>query len=360
MTKYNCAIVRGGTSKGIYLRSDELPADEAERDFVISSLFGSPDPRQVNGLGGGDPLTSKVALLGSPSHVEADVDYRSGEVRLGSHEVNYGIMCGNLASGVGIAAHALGLIDVTQMGNTVRVFNNNTNTVIHVTCDDLNKAVTGVESTVDLTFFARGGGLTGTVLPTREKKNHVSIDGYSIEYSAVDTGIIYVFAKAASFGLTGHESPAELDGIVPFRACVEKLRSHVCSQVNELNETGLQVGQIKVAIVADKAMDGDSPRNQVVGRIINPQKTHKAYAVSGAIATGTASAISGTVVNGVVDVDQNAPEVRIAHPEGVMSIDLELTRESGDIQKIEAKVQRLARLLMVGEAFFDGSKGDYQ
>jgi len=247
MTRYNCAIVRGGTSKGIYLRSDELPADEAEKDFVISSLFGSPDPRQVNRLGGGDPLTDKVALLGSPSHADADVDYRSGEVRLGSHEVNYGIMCGNLASGVGFAAHALGLIDVTQVGNTVRVFNNNANTVIHVTCDDLNKAVTGGESIVDLPFFAKGGGLAGTVQPTRQKMDQLSIDGYLIENSAVDMGMMYVFVKAACFGLTGQEFTAELDGIAPFRASIEKLRSHVCSQLNERNETGSKMGQIKVA-----------------------------------------------------------------------------------------------------------------
>ncbi len=165
MFEIPCVIIRGGTSKGVYLRGNDLPENAEKRDMLISKLFGSPDPRQIDGLGGGDPLTSKVAIISTSTRSDSDIAYLSGEVRLGCSEINYGIMCGNLASGVGLAAHHLNMIDSHPTDSTVRIYNVNSKSIIHAKYDSFSDGIAGKDNKVNLTFLSRGGGLPGRYYP---------------------------------------------------------------------------------------------------------------------------------------------------------------------------------------------------
>lgn len=352
-----CVLVRGGTSKGVYIREDDLPADIGERDKVISMLFGSPDARQINGLGGGDPLTSKVAILAPSTRKDCDVTYLSGEVRLGSSEINYGIMCGNLASGVGLAAHHLNLLDSSKHESIIRIFNTNTSSVIHADYVDFAGGISGKTTEVDLVFFSSSGSITSKTLPCDQPVGHIQIDGVNIEYSVVEAGAIYTFIRADSFALTGLESPEELNCNIQLRASVEEIRKHVCDEINQVNSNlSIHPGQVKVALISEpeskEEQTLDSDFIDIHARIINPQGAHHAYAVSGAICCCMASAIENTLVNRMTCTTTGSPRLRIGHPEGSLEVSAELeTSKLGALEMKSASIKRTARLIMTGKAY---------
>jgi 2-methylaconitate cis-trans-isomerase PrpF len=356
MLEIPCVIVRGGTSKGVYLRAADLPEDEALRDKIVSRLFGSPEPRQINGLGGGDPLTSKVAILSSAEDKASDVTYLSGEVRLGCSEINYGIMCGNLASGVGLAAYHLKLLRATPVGNVVRIYNANTNSLIHAEYDNFRDGICGEVNEVKLTFFSSGGGATKKILPTGSPVDRLSLDGREIKYSVVDAGAIYVFLRASTFDLQGNESAGILNANQEMRGLVERIRGEVRAYINQLNpHLDIQIGQIKVALVSerieDRGLGSESPPADIEARVVNPQGVHRAYAVSGAICCCTASAIEDTIVNQLTSTDKYNPSLTIGHPEGTMEIAVELERKAGGLAIRKSTIQRSTRVIMSGTVY---------
>ena len=356
MLEIPCVIVRGGTSKGVYLRAADLPEDKTLRDNLVSRIFGSPEPRQIDGLGGGDPLTSKVAILSSPEDNASDVTYLSGEVRLGCSEVNYGIMCGNLASGVGLAAHHLKLLRTPPVENVVRIYNVNTDSLIHAEYDSFRAGICGAANQVKLTFFSSGGGATKKILPTGAAVDRLSLDGREIEYSVVDAGAMYVFIRASTFDLEGNESADTLNANQEMRGAVERIRSSVQATINQLNpHLDIQLGQIKVALVADRiessGQGNTSTPADIEARVINPQGVHRAYAVSGAICCCTAAAIEGTLVNQITSADKYNPSLTIAHPEGIMDIAVELERNAEGLAIRKSTIQRSTRVIMSGTVY---------
>ncbi|MFV8819489.1 PrpF domain-containing protein [Haliea sp. E17] len=351
--KIPCVIVRGGTSKGIYLRGEDLPSNPSDRDSVICSIFGSPDSRQIDGLGGGDPLTSKVAILSARNLVEgSDVSYLSGEVRLGCSEINYGIMCGNLASGVGLAAFHLDLLKPEAIGNAIRIYNVNSGGIIHAIHDDFDAGVGGKNTSVKLTFLSSGGRATSKILPTHRPIEWLSINGLELEYSVVDAGAIYAFLKASQFGLSGSESVESLNGNRDLRSNVELVRRHVCDQINRLNP-GLEIhtGQVKVALVKDLPGDSGFSNCDIEARIVNPQGVHHAYAVSGAICCCTASAIEGTIIQQLAPANSMNPRICIGHPEGLLEVSVELEDTNQGLSVCKASIERTARLIMKGMVY---------
>jgi methylitaconate Delta-isomerase len=352
-----CVIVRGGTSKGVYIRGDDLPEKAEDRDAIIASIFGSPDRRQINGLGGGDPLTSKVAILTSVNRSDSDVGYLSGEVRLGCSEINYGIMCGNLASGVGLAAYHLNLLDSCPIDGAVRIFNENTSAIIHAAHNDFSGGTVGQVCDVKLTFFSSCGATTGKLLPTDQPVDVFTLDGNAIGYSVVDAGAIYTFIQSDAFSLSGYESVDDLNANCQLRNSVEEIRSHVSGEINRLNpHLSIHSGQIKVALVSSAAditpADRESNQADIVARIVNPQGVHHAYAVSGAICCCTASAIDGTIVNQLTRTQANNPSLVIAHPEGFLEVSVEMkSANSGESGVLKASIERTARVIMTGTAY---------
>ena len=190
--RIRCMVMRAGTSKGVYLLENDLPQDPAEREQVILKIFGSPDPRQIDGLGGADPLTSKVAIIGPPSVEGADVDYTFGQVEIHEAKVHFNGNCGNISAGVGPFAILMGLVKAREPVTTVRVYNTNSRKILveEVPMEDGEPAVygdfaipgvPGAGAEIRIDFSQTVGSVTGKLLPTGNPVDEVEVPGYGVE-----------------------------------------------------------------------------------------------------------------------------------------------------------------------------------
>lgn len=371
MIELPCAIIRGGTSKGIYIEGGDLPNDLELRDKIIVSLFGSPDPRQIDGLGGADPLTSKVAIVSPSLKTDADVDYTSGEVGIVEQIVNYGTMCGNLASGVGLFAIAHGMVEITEPITTIRIFNINSRKYLtaHIPIENGEPAligdlsISGVAGTgpeIRLAFEDPAGAITGQLLPTQSPTDRIESDaGNLVDCSIIDAGTLYAFVQAQQLGIQGTETPEALDNNSQFKNSIETLRNNVAVHLSNkllLEKNSLPPKKIKVAIVAnpsDHLLSNGKPVTvgeiDIIARIINKYKTHKAYAVSGAICLSAASILDGTVVNRIYAPTVSPSRIRIGHPGGVIEAATSYSKNDKTLI-LQTEVKRTARIIMDGVA----------
>ncbi|MBQ8089822.1 MAG: proline racemase family protein, partial [Pyramidobacter sp.] len=213
--KIPCSIIRGGTSKGVYFLEKDVPAPGKERDAFLLRLMGSPDKKQIDGLGGAASVTSKVALLAPSQREDADVDYTFAQVSVDKPLVSYKGNCGNISSGVGAFAVEEGMVEAREPWTTVRVYNTNTQKVIveevrvvngqvAYTGDCRIPGVPGTASPVRMKFMAPAGSVSGRLLPTGSAVDRLDVPGLgAVEVSIVDAANPLVFVKAASVGLTG-------------------------------------------------------------------------------------------------------------------------------------------------------------
>lgn len=366
MGEVPCVIARGGTSKGIFLNQRDLPEDPQQRDRLIAKLFGGDNHRQVDGLGGGDPLTSKVAILSAPSCPDADVEYLSGEVCLHGTAVNYGVTCGNLLAAVGPAAARLGILDAEAFRLPITVRGRNSNSYIRVEYPLNANGLGGGPMEARLIFERPAGACTGRLLPTGSVSDRLEILGKTVDFSIVDAGAVYAFLDAEQLGISCG-SPRAIDGMRGLRRFVEAFRERVTELLNESlpNSKPMNSASVKVALVADpKAWSasseggstagdhgGDPSSVDIVGRILNRANTHKAYAVSGGIATSVAASIEGTLPNRATSSAADFDAFRIGHPEGVLRVRLAFGEERGVTTVRDARVTRSARILMCGTGF---------
>ena len=231
-----CSIVRGGTSKGIFIMENELPRDPELRDKYILEIFGSPDVRQIDGLGGADVLTSKLAIIGPSSREDADVDYTFGQVSFVEPKIDYKSNCGNISAGVAPFAINNGIVKAVEPYTTVRIHQVNTDTIINAKVEvrDGKAAVDGdfhidgvptLGSTIELDFSDSVGGITGKLLPTDNVVDTiVTDDGKSYEVSVVDAGIPTVFIEAKSLDMSGIETPQQIEGNAALMTKIEEIR----------------------------------------------------------------------------------------------------------------------------------------
>ncbi|SHJ04973.1 2-methylaconitate cis-trans isomerase PrpF family protein [Desulfofundulus thermosubterraneus] len=370
--KIRCAIIRGGTSKGVFLLENDLPRDPETRDRVILAIFGSPDPRQINGLGGADSLTSKVAIIGRSSRPDADVDYTFGQVSITAPLVDYKGNCGNISSAVGPFAIDEGLVKAVEPVTTVRIFNTNTGKIIAaevpvkdgraVTEGDL--AIDGVPGTgarITLNFLDSGGAVTGKLLPTGNLKDEITLsDGTRLTVSLVDAANPAVFFKATDLGLTGVELPDVVNNDPQLLARIEEIRSIAAEMMglaHRLEATAKSPAVPKIVFVsppcAYKTSDGrviEAGQIDLVARTMSMQKMHKAFAVTGGICTSTAAKLEGTVVSEVLGPSaRQGNVVRLGHPSGTLEFEIEISRDAGGNPRLEkAAVARTARRIMDG------------
>ena len=343
--------MRGGTSKGGYFLASDLPADTAERDAFLLRVMGSPDPRQIDGMGGADPLTSKIAVVKKSEREGIDVDYLFLQVFVDQAIVSDAQNCGNILAGVGPFAIERGLVAATGDETRVAIFMENTGQVAVATVEtpggNVNYAgearidgVPGSHAPVPLEFRDTAGSTCGALLPTGHATDEIS----GVRCTLIDNGMPCVVFKAADVGATGYESRAELesDGFAEVRARIEQIRLTAGPLMNLGNVAEKSVP--KMMLVAP-------PRNggAVTVRSFIPHRAHASVGVLGAVSVATACLVEGSPAAEVAFIPPGTRKtLSVEHPSGEMSCVLE-TDESGEVQS--AALLRTARKLMDGTVF---------
>lgn len=353
MATIPCVLMRGGTSRGPYFRAEDLPRDQALRDRVLTTVMGSGHELQVDGLGGGHPQTSKVAIVGRSARPEADVDYLFAQVSVDRPFVDTAPNCGNMLAGVGPFAIEAGLVLAQHPETRVRVFNVNTGKLIEaivqtpggVVTYEGGAAIDGVPGTaapVLLSFRDAAGGKTGRLLPTGNAADRV--DGGRLDATLIDMAMPMVLLRAADLGKTGRERPAELDGDKAFMARLEAVRR----EAGELMGLGDVAGMVipKPVLVA-----GPSAGGTFAVRYFTPLSCHRSLAATGAIGLATARVIPGSLAWEAAGPLAPAPSASVAieHPSGRVPVELELAAAAGeDVPVLRASLVRTARRLFAG------------
>lgn len=373
-----CVVMRGGTSRGLFFHEQDLPSDPVRRDKAIMGAVGAPDPRHVDGLGGGDMLLSKVAIVARSEAADADVECEFANITPGKDSPTWGTNCGNLVAAVGLFAVEEGLLASSNEAPVVRIRNRNSDSLIEARFGELDGErkesyrLAGMPETgtcVDLDFLNPVGACQSQLLPTGNARETIQFgDGRSVDISVVDAGALYVFVKAGDLGLTGTETSDQLQNEPGAFDLLEHLRAEAAKMIGlvEPAEDAASVSPDvpKLAFVGSAtgySRDGSSDSVasgavDVVSRIISSQKYHKAYAVTGAIATAAAAAVEGSVVHEAVGklTGSGLQEVRIGHPTGVLACEVE-SHGSGGRQDIAfARIKRTARRVSEGVVFVPG------
>lgn len=374
MEMLKCSIVRGGTSKGVFILKNELPKDPEKRDEVICAIYGSPDLRQIDGLGGADVLTSKLAIISPPSRPDADVDYTFGQVSFETKFVDYGGNCGNISAAVGPFAIDEGFVEPVEPVTTVRIHLTNSNNILVAevpvkngkACVEGDYSIDGVPGTgakITLDWSDTAGAITGKLLPTGNAKNVISVDGKDYEVSLVDAGNPLVFIHANSLGMSGTESPNEIEANKDLMATIEKIRGRA-AVIFGLVKTP-EAAAIKspyapfFAIVSPPAdytsISGEKVNAEeidIVSRLLFMLRMHKTYPVTGTVCTGAAVRVPGSIAWEVLREEaKTRPSVNIGHPGGVIPVESEAEVISGEVKLKRIGVYRTARRIMDGYVY---------
>jgi 4-oxalomesaconate tautomerase len=347
MISLRAMMMRGGTSKGVYLLKPDLDVTGVNPDVLLPAIMGSPDRRQVDGLGGGSPTTSKVAIVGPPTRADCDVDYLFAQVDVASMRVDWAPTCGNLLTGVGPFAIERGLVAASDPRTVIRVHLVNTGAVVRVSVGtpggrvryEGGWTVGGTSrgaAPIDLVFRGFCGGRTGRLLPTGNPVDHVG----GVSVTAVDAGVCAVIAEAGEFGIAGDEAPRRLssDGRLLERMESVRLRAALAMGLGDAHGRVLP----KVMLVSK------TDRADVRSRYFVPDSCHPAHAVSGAVCLATAATIPGTVVSRLLAREFQAGPVVIEHPAGTLTVHI-----SGRGADMSAAVRSTARKLFDGYVFAD-------
>ena len=341
--------MRGGSSKGGYFLKDDLPADQAERDAFLLRAMGSPDPRQIDGMGGSDPLTSKVAVVGASNREGVDVDYLFLQVFVDQAIVTDAQNCGNILAGVGPFAIERGLVAAEDGETRVAMFMENTGQVAVATVqtpggrvtyagDAAISGVPGIAAPVPLAFRDTAGSSCGALLPTGNGVD--TIDGVAV--TMIDNGMPCVVIAAQDVGITGYEDRETLDANDALKAKVEAIRLQAGPRMNLGDVTAKSVP--KMMLVASPK-DGGA----IAVRSLIPHRVHASIGVLGAVSVATACLIPDSPAAKVAKVPQGKQlTLGVEHPTGVTECVVTLD-DTG--QPVEAGMLRTARKLMDGEIF---------
>jgi len=341
--------MRGGTSKGGYFLEEDLPADPAARDAFLLGVMGSPDPRQIDGMGGADPLTSKVAVVRKSDRDGIDVDYLFLQVFVDQALVSDAQNCGNILAGIGPFAIERGLVTATGEETRVAIYMENTGQVAVATVRtpggvvtyDGDAAIDGVPGThapVPLEFRDTAGSSCGALLPTGNAVDIVN----GVPVTLIDNGMPCVVMKAADVGATGYEDRDTLDGHTELKARIEAIRLAVGERMNLGDVTEKSVP--KMMLVAPPR-DGGA----VCVRSFIPHRAHATIGVLGAVSVATACLIGGSPAAEVAVIPNGSRKtLSVEHPTGEMSCVLEVD-DTGAVTS--AALLRTARKLMDGTVF---------
>jgi 4-oxalomesaconate tautomerase len=352
-TAIPCTIMRGGTSKGLYFLASDLPSDTATRDAVLLAAMGSPDPRQIDGLGGANPLTSKVAVVSPATVSGADVDYLFLQVWVDRAEVSDSQNCGNLLAGVGPFAIEQGLVQARDGTTPVRIHMVNTKSLAEAQVLTPGGQVAyegearidgapGTAAPIPIDFLDVAGSSCGALLPTGNARDRIE----GVDATLIDNGMPVVVLKASDLGKSGHETPEELEADTALKARVEAIRLAAGPLMNLGDVTKKTVP--KMCLVAPAANGGAiSTRNFI------PHRVHEAIGVFGAVSVATACVVPGSVAAEVSGLQGGGGErtLEIEHPTGFFSVAMDVAVEGGAVTVRRAALLRTARKLMAGQVF---------
>jgi 2-methylaconitate cis-trans-isomerase PrpF len=318
-----CVLMRGGTSRGPFFLAADLPAEAAQRDAVLVSVMGSGHELEIDGIGGGNPVTSKVAIVSRASVAGADVDYLFAQVKILERVVDTSPNCGNMLVGVGPFAIEAGLVRARDGVTPVRIHNVNTGKLVEArVCTprgrvayDGDVAIDGVPGTaapVHLAFLDAAGAKTGALLPTGSPIDVIE----GVEVSCVDAAMPVVIARASSLGKTGHEAAQALGDDLAFMARLERLRIEAGRRMGLADAADRVIP--KPVLVAPAARGGT-----LAVRYFMPHACHGALAITGAVAVAMAAVTPGTVAASLAGALRVPAELELEHPSGRLSIRLE-------------------------------------
>lgn len=366
MKKYPCVYMRGGTSKAVFFHEKDLPEDKNTWDELFMKIMGTPDVKQIDGMGGTVSSTSKIAIISPSEREDVDVNYTFRQVDIVIPRVDASANCGNISSAVGPFSIDEGLVKAVEPITVVRVLNTNTNKVIeeHVRVkdgkamvhgDEVIKGVPGTGSRIDMYFENPAGSKTGKLFPTGNKRDIFDVPEYGeIEVTVLDCSNPMVFIRAIDLGIKGTEL-TELNNNKEVMEHIERIRgiaAQKCGFVENWEDARTEsTSAPKVSIISAPQDYTDMDRMEVGAesmdiccRAISVGALHKAYPMTVAVGTGAAARIPGTIVHEIVKLDSEQDIIRIGHSSGVTEVDVKMDGE----QVLKGGVTRTARRIMDG------------
>ncbi|MFD2643452.1 4-oxalomesaconate tautomerase [Pseudomonas japonica] len=355
MQRIPCVLMRGGTSKGPVFHAWDLPSNVVERDEVLLNIMGSGHELEIDGIGGGSPQTSKVAIVSPSLHADADVDYLFVQVMVAQRRVDTAPNCGNMLCAVGPFAIEQGLVKAQDGHTLVRIRNLNTNTFVNSRVEtpggivryEGQTAIDGVPGTaapIHLTFLNAIGSKTGKLFPTGQARD--VIDG--IPVTCIDMAMPMMIVEASQLGVTGSESPAQLDADVALLEKLEALRLKAGRAMGLGDVSSMVIP--KPVLISPPRYDGTL---QV--RYFMPHNCHRALAITGAVGLATACVSPGTVAMDMLgEAAGELARIRLEHPSG--AIDIALSRNGAQGGPLQASVVRTARRLFSGFVYAPRSR----
>ncbi|MEF3135491.1 4-oxalomesaconate tautomerase [Rhizobium sp. 268] len=346
LLKIPCVLMRGGTSRGPFFLASDLPRERAERDAALLSIMGSGHPLQIDGIGGGNPVTSKVAIIGPSTIKGADIDYLFAQVRTDRQYVDYSPNCGNMLAAVGPFAIEAGLVAAQDNDTLVRIHNVNTGKLIEAKVptrgseviylgDASIDGVPGLAAPIALTFMDAAGAKTGKLLPTGKAVN--MIDG--VKVTAIDCAIPMVLMRATDLGVTGYEYPQALTG-----------NSDLINRMNRIRViagTLMGMGDVSDMVIPKPVLVAPARNGGTLSvRYFMPNDCHPSLATTGAVGLATAAVTEGSIAYDMAGRLSVPTQVRIEHPAGRLDVQLEMRNGA-----ITAGLVRTARRLFEGFAF---------
>lgn len=345
-------LFRGGTSRGPYFRSEDLPTDRKQLSEVLIAVIGAGNIRNIDGLGGGSSVTTKVAILSKSSEPDADVEYLFAQVGVDKKLVDYGPTCGNILVGVGPAALEMGLLPITGDQTKVRIRATNTNALVEAIVEtpggsvnyEGDLAIDGVPGTsapVALNFLNTVGSFTGKMFPTGNKVDDIQ----GIPVTCIDVAMPMMIAKAEDFGITGYETSLELDKNQDLFARMETIRIEAGQRMG-LGDVSEKVTP-KIGLVSKARNSG-----HFSARYFMPWNAHPAMAITGSQCLSACFLASGTVTDDFASRQDNSPlEMVIEHPSGEIKLMISFDYEDGELNFHSAGVIRTARMIAEGKVF---------
>ncbi len=348
-------FMRGGTSRGPYMNRADLPADTEALAEVLLAIVGSGHPLNIDGVGGGAAVTTKVAMLSPSDDPWADVDYFFAQVSVEDRLVDFKPTCGNILAGVGPAAVEMGLVAAGPSETSVRIRAINTGAkvtanvktpggIVEYAGDTVVDGVPGTAAPVGLQFMDTVGGATGRLFPTGQRSETVQ----GIEVTCMDVAMPMVIARADDFGLTGAETPAELDENSDFMARMEAVRIEAGARMG--------LGDVSRSVIPkfgllSPARDGGA----ATVRYFMPWSCHPTLAVTGSQCLSACLLCPGTVAEGLLAAPNMSPvSLRLEHPMGKLQVVAEFRRDGEEFDFFSAGLTRTARKLASGDVFVPG------